>query len=221
MSVPDWWKNQRKISVVVDNNSWILPYAENIVRQVCDNGDLAVLCRDYESIDNGTVAFYLGCLKITPPEILARNRRNLVVHASDLPKGRGMSPWTWQVLEGAQSLPMCLLEAEKTVDSGAVIYKDWIDLQGTELVDDLRALIGFQTQDLCLRFLAESAPPEGEEQVGEPTYYARRSAADSEIDPEKAISDQFDLLRVVDNEHYPAWFSYRGSCYKLKIEKAD
>jgi spore coat polysaccharide biosynthesis predicted glycosyltransferase SpsG len=36
-----------------------------------------------------------------------------------------------------------------------------------------------------------------------------------------SIAEQFDLLRVVDPEHYPAFFDYRGKRYIIKMEKAD
>jgi methionyl-tRNA formyltransferase len=35
------------------------------------------------------------------------------------------------------------------------------------------------------------------------------------------LAEQFDLLRVVDSERFPAFFEYRGRRYKLKIEKDD
>ena len=53
------------------------------------------------------------------------------------------------------------------------------------------------------------------------TFYSRRRPEDSEIDVEKPLSEQFNLLRVVDNEKYPAFFRFRGCKYTLKIEKAS
>ena len=34
----------------------------------------------------------------------------------------------------------------------------------------------------------------------------KRTPADSEIDPGKSILEQFNLLRIVDSERYPAFF---------------
>jgi len=56
-------------------------------------------------------------------------------------------------------------------------------------------------------------------QEGDSTYYQRRTISDSQIDPHKTIADQFELLRVVDNERYPAFFRYRDSRYTIKIYK--
>lgn len=217
----DWWNRKRNISVVVDNDSWILPAAKQLVKCCLSNGDHAKLCRNHDEVMKDGVAFYLGCLKITPPEILAQNHRNLVVHASDLPEGRGMSPWTWLVLGGAKEIPVCLLEAEQAVDSGAIIYKDFMPLEGTELVDDLRFLLQKKTKELCLRFLNEKMEQKGAPQAGDISYYKRRRPEDSALDVHKTIADQFPLFRIVDNEKYPAYFEIGGQKYILKIYKDE
>lgn len=215
----DWWQQPRTVSVVVDNQGWGQSWGQELARRLQASGDDAVFLERQEEVRPGGVAIFLSCLRLTRPEILARNHRNLVVHASDLPRGRGFSPWTWQVLEGAREIPACLIEAAEGADEGALIYKDWIALQGDELVDDLRELIGRKSVELCERFLAEKGPPPGRPQKGEPTWYPRRRPDDSRLDVSKTLEEQFDLLRVVDNEDYPAFFDYRGSRYVLKIGK--
>lgn len=213
-----WWKKPRNVSVVVDNDSWVLPFAERLVDECESAGENAKLCRSHAAVGENGVAFYLGCVSITPPEILRRNHRNLVVHASNLPEGRGFSPWTYAVLEGRSGVHICLIDAADEVDSGPIVYKDEIAFKGTELVGDLRGLIGGKTLELCRRFLQEPSPPEGRPQSGAPTLYKRRGPKDSRLDADKTIAAQFDLLRVVDNDKYPAFFEYRGRRYKLKIE---
>jgi methionyl-tRNA formyltransferase len=217
--VPSWWQKPRRISVIVDNPSWVIPYAERLVSELREDGDDARFVREYDEVAEGSVAIYLSCIRIAPPQVTGRNRRNLVVHASDLPKGRGFSPLTWQILEGKNRIPICLLEAVDSVDAGAVVYRDWIEYEGHELSEELRDPIGRKSVELCRRFLAAPCPPEGVPQSGEPTIYPRRRPADSRLDPARSIADQFELLRVVDNERYPAWFEYRGHRYKLAIEK--
>lgn len=216
---PDWWMKPRTISVVVDNESWILPYAEDLAKKLTADGDRAVLCRSHDEIREGSVAFYLGCVKITPLKILARNRRNLVVHASVLPKGRGFSPLTWMVIEGHKVFPVCLIEAEPEVDSGSVIYRDILGFEGHELIGEMRRTLGDAHLALCQRFMAEPTPPVGQAQRGEPSHFPRRRPEDSRLDPSKTIAEQFDLLRTVDNRAYPAFFEFRGHVYKLTIEK--
>lgn len=220
MSVPDWWAKPRKIAIVVDNESWILLYAQNLADWCTSQGDEAVLLRRYDDIPAGTaVAFFLGCTGIAGADILQKSQRNLLVHESDLPQGRGFAPMTWQIIEGKSHIPVCLLEAGKDADSGPIIYRDEIALKGTEIWDEWRALQGKKTIELCQKFLNEKAPPQGQAQSGEGSSHARRRARDSQLDPNKTIADQFDLMRTVHNEDYPAFFEHRGQRYILKIYK--
>lgn len=216
-----WWRPPRRVTIVVDNLSWILPYAEELRRGLTNAGERARLVRDHDSIGDGDVAFYLGCVKVTPPAVLARHRRNLVVHASDLPRGRGFSPLSWLVIAGESRIPVCLLEAVDQVDAGPIVYKDYVPLAGHELIGELRDIIGRKTVELCGRFLAEPQPLPGVAQTGEPSQYPRRRPQDSRLDPFKTIAEQFDLLRIVDNEQYPAHFDLRGHRYRIRIEKME
>lgn len=213
------WQKPRVISVVVDNDSPVIPHAKELVAWCNANGDKAKFCPDHASIAEGCCAFYLGCLKITPPEILKRNVYNLVVHASDLPKGRGFAPMTWQILEGKNSIPFCLIEAVDDVDAGGIYYKETLELNGTELCDELRELQGKKSIELCKKFLGQKEVPAGIEQKGEPTIYARRRPIDSKLDINKTIFEQFNLLRTTDNQRYPAFFEHAGKKFKLLIEE--
>jgi hypothetical protein len=56
------------------------------------------------------------------------------------------------------------------------------------------------------------------QQMGETSWFKRRKQADSKLDPNKSILEQFGLLRTVDNERYPAYFELAGRRYFLKIE---
>ena len=60
----------------------------------------------------------------------------------------------------------------------------------------------------------------GIEQSGESTYYPRRGPEDSRLDVNKSLREQFNMLRVVDNDRYPAFFEIAGERYFLKVEKA-
>lgn len=209
------------VSVVVDNPSWILPHADSLVAKARAAGHDAYLCRTHDDVRDGAVAFYLGCVRITPAPVLARNRRNLVVHESLLPKGRGFSPLSWTILEGRNEVPVCLIDAAEDVDAGNIIFQDTLRFRGDELIGEMREALGAITVDLCLRFLGADPYPAGCPQAGEPSYYKRRTPADSRLDPEKTIAEQFDLLRIVDNERYPAFFTYRGCTYRLNVSKVD
>ena len=51
------------------------------------------------------------------------------------------------------------------------------------------------------------------------TFYRKRTPSDSCLDINKSINEQFNLLRVVDNERYPAFFKKNNIKYVVKIYK--
>ena len=58
-------------------------------------------------------------------------------------------------------------------------------------------------------------------QNGDETIYQKRTPKDSELDINKSLYEQFNLLRVVDNESYPAFFTINGHKFFLKIKKSE
>lgn len=207
--------------MLVDNPSWILPYAEDLVERLASKGDNARLVRRHEDLQVGDVAFLLGCIRILPATALKLHRRNLVVHESALPEGRGFAPLTWQILEGRDEIPVCLIEAENGADLGGIVLRDTLRFEGHELGSELRHAQGRLTIEMCLRFMAAKTPLPPEPQLGEATNYPRRRPEDSRLDPSRSLAEQFSLLRVVDNDRYPAFFDWQGRRYVLRIEKAE
>jgi methionyl-tRNA formyltransferase len=212
------------LAVIVDNpNSWFVPFARRLVGDLSGFGAARLLQSAAEIPEGNDVAFLLSCEKKLPPAVLSRSRHNIVVHASDLPRGKGMSPLTWQVLEGHNAIPISLFEAAEAIDAGNIYLKDQIQFRGVELLAEMHATLGEKIIELCLRFMC--AYPEitsrGQAQAGEETFYSRRKPEDSRLDPHKTIAEQFNLLRVVDNERYPAFFEWRGKKFVVKITATD
>jgi methionyl-tRNA formyltransferase len=205
------------VSVVVDNPSWILPFAKQLVIIANDLGHSASLANAYGEIGDGDVAFFLGCVSIASPSVLRQNRLNLVVHESELPKGRGFAPVAWQILEGHNNIPVVLFEATDGVDSGPIFLREEIQLTGYELNEEIRMLQGDATVRLCENFLKAYPGIEPVQQQGESSRYRRRMPIDSKLDPDKSLRGQFNLLRIVDNKNYPAFFELDGHRYIVKI----
>jgi methionyl-tRNA formyltransferase len=205
-----------KVQLLADNpRSWIIPYAERLRDQLRESGVNVRLLHKHEEVEQGEILCLLSCEKIFKD--LRLNKHNLVVHESDLPKGKGWSPLTWQVLEGKHEIPVTLFEAVEQVDAGPIYGQEILQLDGTELLDELKHMQGEATLKLILDFIHKYPEVTGREQVGESSFYKKRGPSDSELDVNKTLAEQFDLLRVCDNERYPAFFTYRGKKYKLKI----
>ena len=116
---------------------------------------------------------------------------------------------TWQILEGASTIPITLFEAVAELDAGPIYLQHQIDLQGHELVEEWRALQAQATLELCLGWFDRhlEVVTAARLQQGEASHYRRRPA-DSELDPQRSLAEQFEHLRMVDNERYPAYFRW-------------
>ena len=107
------------------------------------------------------------------------------------------------------------------MDAGNIIYRQQLDFEGHELIDEMREALAMMTFHFCQRFLDEDKPPNGTSQNGKASYHSPRRPADSVINPALPISEQFNLFRVVDNDRYPAFFDWQGHRYRLHIEKME
>lgn len=207
-----------KITILTNENSWMNKYNLLLQKELEKLGHQVSIVHSKNAIKSGNVAFFLSCFEIITQEYLKLNEHNIVVHASDLPKGKGWSPATWQILEGKNDIPITLFEATEAVDAGDYYIKDILHLDGTELIDEWQKKLGQKIIYMCLEFINNYAHIKSKPQVGETTFYERRKPEDSKLDINKTIKEQFNLLRTVDNEKYPAFFVINNKKYSLKIE---
>ncbi len=212
-----------RISVCSDTDSWSNTYIPEVLLDWLTDGHEVTWTHDADTLPEGDICFFLSYGRIVSADLLKRHGNNLVVHASDLPMGRGWSPLTWQILEGKNQIPVTLFEAAEAVDSGPIYKQVILRFSGLELIDELRHTMMRATIALCRSFVREypAVITTGTPQQGEPTFYARRRPKDSFIDVDKLVREQFNLLRVVDNERYPAWFEFKGKRFILRIEQRD
>lgn len=211
-----------KITILVDNpKSWFVPYGVELAAQLRVRGHEVAEVSSPQDIPQGDIAFYLSCEQIIRKDIRSRNKRNLVIHASALPQGKGWSPTTWKILEGKNEIPLTMFEAVDKVDAGEIYATGEILLQGHELIDEVRQKEGRAIVDMALTFVDQYPQVTCRPQKGEESFYAKRTPKDSELDPDKTLAELFDKLRVVDNERYPAFFIHRGHTYVLKVYKKD
>src|SRR5687768_16545605 len=81
------------------------------------------IVRSKQEASGGNILFLISCSEIINARDRSNYERTLVIHASDLPNGRGWSPHIWQIVEGAQEITLTLLEAGGKVDSGPIWKK--------------------------------------------------------------------------------------------------
>ncbi|SDX22395.1 formyltransferase family protein [Pseudomonas sp. NFACC08-1] len=179
-----------------------------------------ILARSKSELIGGDILFLVSCGEIIGSEERDKFQKVLVIHASDLPKGRGWSPHIWAIIEGADEITVTLLEAEDKVDSGHIWKKINVEVPKHALCHEINESL-FAAEYELMSFAVEQfqwVKPAPQPDMAS-TYYSRREPKDSELDPEGSIASQFDLIRVSDPDRFPAFFNMHGHTYKLTIEK--
>ncbi|MDA7433317.1 UDP-2,4-diacetamido-2,4,6-trideoxy-beta-L-altropyranose hydrolase [Synechococcus sp. AH-601-N10] len=209
-----------RVTVVSSFGSWMNLFIPSLLEQALGMGCSVRWVHDHRELASGDVCFLLSYGRIVSEEWLALNRHNLVVHASALPQGKGWSPMTWQILEGATSIPLTLFEAAADLDAGPIHAQEMLQMQGHELAPEWQQLQAMATVRLCTNWLRNyplsAASPQP--QVGAESCYSRRRPEDSRMDPALPLQEQFPLLQVVDNEAYPAFFELKGRRFRICVE---
>lgn len=209
-----------KITILSDKSSWINAYLYPWISAL-RSGQIVQWKHSHKEVDGGDLLFLLSYGRIVNKKILGLYKNCLVVHESELPKGKGWSPLTWQILEGKNIIPVTLFEAVEDLDAGNIYFQEYIEFEGHELVDELRKEQAGMTIKLCQKFidLYPEIFNEAYEQSGDETVYRKRSPDDSRLDLNKTLKEQFNLFRVVDNKKYPAFFDYQGHRYFINVYK--
>lgn len=201
-----------KIALLTSPNQWFIPYAKAFSQK---HG--IALFLETKELRNFDIVFILSYHKILDKNFLKQNKHNLVVHGSSLPQGKGFAPLFHQVIEGKNEIVFTLFEADEKVDAGGIYLQKTLYLNGLELYEELREKQAKITLELCSEFLQNHANLKAQAQSGKESFYPKRSPKDSELDINKSIKQQFNLLRICSNEEFPAFFYKDGKKFILKI----
>jgi len=204
-----------KLAILTSPNQWFCDFTERLSNEL---GGAHIFENHNDISESYDVVFILSYHEIIENSFLSKNKHNIVIHASDLPVGKGWAPLFWQVLEGKSKITFSMFEATEGVDDGPIYMQQELILNGLELNNELRVKQAEIQIKMCKDFVANySIHNEPRMQIGNETFYSKRNASDSELDINKTIREQFNLLRIVDNEEYPAFFRIGGKKFVIKI----
>lgn len=213
-----------KIQILISKSSWANNYKKEILNKLKKFSKKITILHNHKQLRKNDINIIFSYFKKIPKIYLEKSKVNLIPHESNLPKGKGMSPLTWQILKGKEEIFFSLIEASSKIDNGVIYYKKKKMIKKNLLFDEIKRIQLNENLKLIIKFIKfykkNNCPPKGKVQRGKSTFYKRRNPQDSEIQINKSIFTQFNLLRTVDNESYPAFFKIYGKKYILKITKS-
>jgi methionyl-tRNA formyltransferase len=208
-----------KITILCsDKNHKIFPYIQKWKSLNSKIHKISLITKS-KNAKNGDFLFLIACTEIIKLDIRSKFKHTLLIHESNLPKGRGWSPLVWDILAGKKIIYVSLLEAEDQVDSGKIWKKEIINLEGHEIFDEINSKLFPICMNLINFAIKNHKSIVPKSQKGKPTFYSQRTPIDSEISIKQSIASQFNQLRIADTERYPCFFDYKGIRYKITIEK--
>jgi methionyl-tRNA formyltransferase len=228
-----------KISIICSSQQHpIYPLLQQWLRKNRQAYAVELVASANELRESGDFLFLISCGELISAKVRNRFTHTLVLHASDLPEGRGWSPHIWQLIAGANYITLSLLEAEDAVDSGRIWAKKRIDIAPHELYDDINAKLfsaEIELMDAAIKHYGAISPQaqiasqaqiahqvqaaKESAQTNKSNHYRLRTPQDSQLDVNASLASQFNLLRVCDPERFPAFFEHNGAKYTVKIEK--
>jgi len=169
--------------------------------------------------DGGDILFLVSCHELIKALLRDKYRHTLVIHASDLPRGKGMSPHVWQILEGKTELTVTLLEAADKIDAGDIWHQERIHIPATALYDEIHRRLFDAELRLMSWALDNHSTVVPRVQNGESTFYRKRTPEDSRIELDTPLGMAFNQLRIADPQRYPAFFEVEGVRFRIVIER--
>lgn len=205
-----------------DENHPVMKYLINWKDQNLDNYEISIF-KSSRDLKGGDFLFLISCNEIIKENITNLYNHTLVIHASDLPDGRGWSPLSWQILEGKEKIKLSLIEANQKVDSGRIWLQKEMTISNDMIFEEINKIL-FESEIYLINQALENShniePYQQDIRDGLKTY-KKRKPEDSELDINKDIKSQFDLMRIADPNRYPAFFIIHGRKYKIKLEQYE
>ena len=176
---------------------------------------------NHNKVKGVDIVFVLSYTKILTKNFLKQNNLNLVIHSSNLPKDKGFAPMSYQVLRGKNKIFNTIFKIDNTIDGGDICLQNFFKLDGVELYDELRKKQAKSIVDLMLSFLKAYPKINFKKQKGKENFNKRRKPEDSQINIHKSLKSQFNLLRISDNDRFPAFFIYKRTKFIINLKKQD
>ena len=198
----------------------INPYLKKLKSDLENNHSVSII-RFANEVSEGDFLFLISCNEKVSSKALEKFKYALVLHASDLPKGRGWSPHIWEIIDGAGQITLSLLDAADVLDGGDIYKKVYIDIPRSALFNEINDLL-FSAEIQLIKYAIDNfgyLQKTPQRRDIESTYYKKRKPADSRVDPNKSIREQFNLIRICDPDRFPAFFELEGETFKLVLEK--
>ncbi len=153
--------------------------------------------------------------QLLPTDLLAAISGGLVnVHFSLLPRWRGAAPVERAILAGDTETGVCIMGVEEGLDTGPVYARVTVPIGAQETAGELHARLVEAGTQLLVGTVPKIASVTPEVQTGEPTYAAKLSVEEFELDLARPADELVRIVRA-GNPRPGAWLTVDGARFKV------
>ena len=152
------------------------------------------------------------------PEDIYKKYECVVFHMTDLPFGRGGSPFQNLIMQEIYDTKVSALKVNEGIDTGDIYIKEPFNISVGSAEENFIKLSSIIFKNMIPKLLDNEILPV--EQAGKVTTFKRRAPEQSNISllEEKSISKLYDFIRMLDAEGYPkAYLELNG----LRLEFSE
>jgi methionyl-tRNA formyltransferase len=153
----------------------------------------------------------LGWYHLIPPEVLVYPSLGcLGIHASLLPKYRGMAPINWAIINGERETGISLFYLDRGVDTGDIVAQSVIEISDEDDCATVYEKVTLKSIELLSRFLpmiAEGTAPRTVQDETTASQFPRRRPEDGEIDWQLPADQIYNFIRA-QTRPYPGAFTF-------------
>lgn len=150
------------------------------------------------------------------PEEIIKNYECVCFHMTDLPYGRGGTPLQNLICEGHRNTKVCAIRMTASIDAGPIYMKSDLSLLGR--AHDIYKNLS-NTVFSMIKEISETHPCPSP-QSGNPTFFNRRTPAESEIPKNVSGKKLYDHIRMTDAPTYPLSYVNWGD-WKLEFSESE
>ena len=160
--------------------------------------------------------------QLLPTDLLVAIDGGLVnVHFSLLPRWRGAAPVERAILAGDTETGVCIMGVEEGLDTGPVYARATVPIGTEETAGELHARLAEVGTQLLVETVPKVASISPEVQAGEPTYAAKLTVDEFELDLARSADELVRIVRA-GNPRPGAWLTVDGARFKVwRAHEAD
>lgn len=150
------------------------------------------------------------------PSAIFERYECIVFHMTDLPYGRGGSPFQNLIVRGLTATKLSALRVEVGLDTGPVYLKMDLSLSGTaeEIFVRVNKLVG----KMIVEIIQNNLQPVPQE--GDPVVFKRRKPEQSDMSGLEKLEEIFDYIRMLDADGYPHAYIEKGE-FRYEFTRAS